>query len=187
MRGATICWENACREASMPPIDVRLGALGDVDAAASVYERANLARRQGYWPSRSARVAQVTASLHDAARHDTAAWFLIGREGTEAVAMALVHPFRADGGSGDVVAGIWFLSLIDVLPERWGEGIGGRLLDALLAEAKRRGCHHMYLWTHEHQNERAQRLYRSRSFAPTGRTMHNGEGQLIGEWRFVCE
>ena len=35
----------------------------------------------------------------------------------------------------------------------------------------------MYLWTHEHQNERAQRLYRIRSFAPTGRTMHDDEGQ----------
>ena len=171
----------------MTPIDVRLGTLGDVDDAASVYERSNLARRQGYWPSRSARVAQVTASLHDAAHQEAAAWFLIGRDGTEAVAMALVHPFRADGGSGDVLAGIWFLNLIYVLPERWGNGIGGMLLDAVFEEAKRRGCHRIFLWTHERQNERAHRLYRSCSFAPTGRTMHDGEGQLIGEWRFVCE
>ena len=68
----------------------------------SVYERANLARRRADWPSRAARVAQVTASLHDAADHDTTAWFLIGRDGTKAVAMALVQPFRADGGSGSV-------------------------------------------------------------------------------------
>ena len=74
-----------------------------------------------------------------------------------------------------------------MLPERWGTGIGGRLLDAVIGEAKRRGGHHMYLWTHEHQNERAQRLYRSRRFAPTGRTMHDGEGQLIGEWCYDCE
>jgi hypothetical protein len=78
----------------MAQIEVRLGNLGDVDDTVSVYERSNLARRQGDWPSRSARVAQVTASLHDAAGHD-ASWFLIGREGTEAVAMALIHPFRA--------------------------------------------------------------------------------------------
>ncbi len=75
----------------MSPIEVRLGK-GDVDDAASVYERSNLVRRQGHWPSRSARVAQVTARLHDAAHPDTAAWFLIGREGIEAVAMALIHP-----------------------------------------------------------------------------------------------
>jgi GNAT superfamily N-acetyltransferase len=171
----------------MTSINVRLGTLGDVDAAASVYERSNLARRQGSWPSWSARVAQVTASLHDAARHEAASWFLIGRDGTEAVAMALVHPFRADGGSGDVITGTWFLSLIYVLPERWGTGIGGRLLDAVIDEAKRRGGHHMYLWTHEHQNERAHRLYRSRSFAPTERTMHDDEGQRIGEWRYDCK
>jgi len=171
----------------MTPIDVRLGDVGDVAAAISVYERSNLVRRQDYWPSRAARVAQVTASLHDAADHDTAAWFLIGRDGSEAVAMALVHPFRADGGSGDVTMGIWFLSLIYVLPERWGKGIGGRLLDAVIAEAKRRGCDQIYLWTHEHQNERANRLYRSRSFAPTGRTIHDNEGQRIGEWCYHCE
>ena len=101
--------------------------------------------------------------------------------------MALVHPYRANGRSGDVVVGTWFLNLIYVVPERWSESIGGRLLDAVIDEAKRRGCHRIYLWTHEHQNKRAQRLYCSRSFAPTGRTMHDGEDQLIGEWRFVCE
>ena len=170
----------------MTPIDVRLGTLSDVDEATSVYARANLARRQGHWPSRPGRVAHVTASLHDTAGHDTS-WFLIGRDGTEAVAMALVHPFRADGASGDVTMGRWFLSLISVLPERWGTGIGGMLRDAVIEEAKRRGGHHMYLWTHEHQNERAHRLYRSRSFAPTGRTMPDGEGHPIGEWCSDCE
>jgi GNAT superfamily N-acetyltransferase len=101
--------------------------------------------------------------------------------------MALVHPFRADGGSGDIVVGTWFVSLIYVLPERWGTGIGGFLLDAVFEEAKRRGGHHICLWTHEYQNERAHRLYRSRSFAPTGRTMQDGEGHPIGEWCSDCE
>jgi len=96
--------------------------------------------------------------------------------------MALVHPFRADGGSGDVVPSTWFLSLIYVLPELWGNGIGGMLLDAVIEKAKRCGCYHIYLWTHECQNDRAHRLYYSRSFAPTGRTMHDDEGKLIGEW-----
>jgi GNAT superfamily N-acetyltransferase len=141
----------------MRPIDVQLGTLSDVDDAASVYECSNLARRQGHWLSRPARVAQVTANLHDAADHDTASWFLVGRDGTEAVAMALVQPFRPGGGSGDVIAGTWFLSLIYVVSERWGTGIGGRLFDAVTDEANRRGGQHIYLWTHEHQNERAQR------------------------------
>jgi hypothetical protein len=54
----------------MPHIDVRLGKGGDVDDTVSVYERSNLARRSD-WPSRPSRVAQGTASLHEAARHDT--------------------------------------------------------------------------------------------------------------------
>jgi GNAT superfamily N-acetyltransferase len=57
------------------------------------------------------------------------------------------------------------------------------LLDAVIEEAKRRGCHRIFLWTHERQNERAHRLYRSRRFVRTGRTMHDDEGKSIGEWR----
>jgi GNAT superfamily N-acetyltransferase len=170
-------------EANMTPIDVRLGNLDDVNDAVSVYERSNLARRQGDWPSRPSRVAQVTASLHEAALHAAASWFLIGRDGAEAVAMALIHPFRASGGSGDVIPGTSFLSLIYVLPDRWGKRIGGMMLDAVIDEANRRGCHRIYLWTHQRQNERAHRLYRSRGFAPTGRTGLDDEGKPIGEWR----
>ncbi len=41
----------------MTHIDVRFGNLDDVNDAVSVYERSNLARRQGDWPSRPSRVA----------------------------------------------------------------------------------------------------------------------------------
>jgi hypothetical protein len=46
----------------MTDIHVQLGSLDDVDEAVSVYERSNLVRRQGDWPSRPARVAQITAA-----------------------------------------------------------------------------------------------------------------------------
>ena len=166
---------------------MRLGNLDDVNDAVSVYERSNLARRQGDWLSRPVRVAQVSASLRDAALDNAAAWFLIGRDGGEAVAMALIQPFRARSGSGQVIPGTWFLSLISVLPDRWGKGAGGMMLDAIIDEAKRRGCHRIYLWTHERQNERAHRLYRRCGFARTGRTRHDGEGKPIGEWLCDCE
>jgi hypothetical protein len=39
----------------MTHIEVRLGNLDDVDDAVSVYERSNLVRRQGDWPSRPGR------------------------------------------------------------------------------------------------------------------------------------
>jgi GNAT superfamily N-acetyltransferase len=163
----------------MTQIVIQLGSLDDVDIAASIYERSNLARRRGDWPSRSSRVAQVPALLQAAD-----GWFLIGRDGDEAVAMALVQPLGASGGTGDVILGTLFLSLIYVLPDRWGQGIGGTMLDAVIAEGARRGCHRIYLWTHERQNERAHRLYQSRKFAQTGRTAHSDAGTLIGEWLY---
>ena len=139
--------------------------------------RSNLARRHGDWLSRSSRVAEVTARLHDAA-----SWFLIGRDGDEAVAMALIQPFRDGGGTGHVIPGKAFLSLIYVLPNRWGEGMGGTVLDGVIDEAARRGCHQITLWTHELQNERAHRLYRGRGFARTGRTWSDNAGKPIAEW-----
>ena len=83
--------------------------------------------------------------------------------------MASAEALRAEGGADPVIPGGWFLSYLFVVPERWGEGIGGALLDAVLAEAKRRGYSRMHLWTHD-DNERSHRLYRSRGFSPTGRT-----------------
>jgi GNAT superfamily N-acetyltransferase len=161
----------------MPQIDVQLGTPQDVAAAVAVYECANLARRHGVWPSRAARIAQVAAQLYD-----LAAWFLVGRDGSEAVAMAHLRPFRAGGGTGPVIPGTVFLNLIYVLPDRWGKGIGGTLLAAVIAETARRGCHQIYLWTHEDENERAQRLYQRHGFTRTGRTASDATGQLIGEW-----
>jgi GNAT superfamily N-acetyltransferase len=93
--------------------------------------------------------------------------------------MACAEPLRGEGGAGAAISGGCFLNLLFVLPERWGEGIGGAILDAALAEGKRRNYSRIHLWTDE-GNERSQRLYRSRGFSPTGRTEH-GEGEWTRE------
>jgi GNAT superfamily N-acetyltransferase len=146
--------------------------LADVDAAVSVYERSNLARRQGVWPNRTSRVDHVRARLRD-----PVSWFLVAQEGPALLGMASAEPLREGDGAGPVIPGGCFLNLLFVVPERWGEGIGGALLDAVLAEATRRRCGRIHLWTHE-DNERSHRLYRSRGFSSTGRTA-DGEG----EWK----
>jgi GNAT superfamily N-acetyltransferase len=158
-------------------VEVRLGGPEDVEAAVSVYERSNLVRRRGQWPSRATRLAHVTANLCDAA-----SWFLLAHEGSEAVAMALVLPFRADRGAGAVVPRTSFLDLIYVLPDRWGRGIGKAVLDAVIAEAARRESRRIYLWTHERDNERAQRLYLGRGFSRTGTTGQDDSGEPVAEW-----
>ena len=158
-------------------INLRLGGPGDVASALSVYERSNLARRRGNWPSRAPRVKQVAAHLRD-----PASWFIVGRDGDEDVAMALVSPFRAHRGAGEIVPGAAFLNLIYVLSDRWGEGIGGAVLDTVIEEAARRGCEQIHLWTHEGDNERAQRLYLGRGFRRTGLVDRDEAGEQIAEW-----
>jgi GNAT superfamily N-acetyltransferase len=150
---------------------IRLGDAADVAAAVSVYERSALARRGGFWPNRSERVEQARTRLSD-----PESWFLVACEGCEHVGMASATALRADDGAGPVIPGGCFLGLLFVVPERWSEGIGGRILDAVLAEARRRGNSRIHLWTDE-DNERSHRLYRSRGFSPTGRIAGDE-----GEW-----
>jgi GNAT superfamily N-acetyltransferase len=146
------------------PIQIRLGDANDVDAALSVFERSNLARRQGVWPDRAARVERIRTRLHD-----PGSWFLVANDGSAVVGMASAEVLRGEDGAGPAIPGGCFLNLLFVVPERWGEGIGTAMLDALLVEARRRRYSRIHLWTHE-DNEPSHRLYRSGGFAPTGRT-----------------
>ena len=158
-------------------IVIRLGSPADVEVAVSVYERSNLARRHGVWPDQASRIKHVAARLRE-----PSSWFLLAEDGSWCVGMAAAEPMRGGDGAGAVVPGVLFLNLVYVVPERWGQGIGGVMLDALIDEAGRRGYSRVHLWTHEQQNERAHRLYRSHGFARTGRTTEDGEGALTGEW-----
>jgi [ribosomal protein S18]-alanine N-acetyltransferase len=54
-----------------------------------------------------------------------------------------------------------------VAEDRWGQRIGAMLLDSLIAEAARQGCTEVFLEVRV-DNDRAQRLYRSRGFAGIG-------------------
>lgn len=54
-----------------------------------------------------------------------------------------------------------------VAADHWGQGIGSALLEALLAEAARRGCTEVFLEVRI-DNARAQRLYRRYDFAQIG-------------------
>jgi ribosomal-protein-alanine N-acetyltransferase len=64
------------------------------------------------------------------------------------------------GWQGDVLT-------LAVATDRWGQGIGSALLEALLAEAARRGCTEVFLEVRT-DNVRAQRLYRRHDFTEIG-------------------
>ncbi len=54
-----------------------------------------------------------------------------------------------------------------VAADRWGQGTGSALLEALLTEAERRGCTEVFLEVRT-DNDRAQRLYRRYGFSQVG-------------------
>jgi GNAT superfamily N-acetyltransferase len=155
-------------------IVIRMGRPADVDAAVSIFERSNLARRQGVWPHHPASVERVGKHLRD-----PSSWFLLAIDGPTAVAMASVEALRGEDEAGSVISDGCFLNYLFVVPEQWGRGIGGVVLDAVLAEATRRHYSRIHLWTHD-DNERSHRLYRSRGFSPTGKTA-DGEGEWARE------
>jgi [ribosomal protein S18]-alanine N-acetyltransferase len=72
------------------------------------------------------------------------------------------------GYAGLMVAGAQADVLtLAVAADRWGQGIGSALLEALLAEAARRGCTEVFLEVRT-DNDRAQRLYRRYGFTQIG-------------------
>jgi [ribosomal protein S18]-alanine N-acetyltransferase len=72
------------------------------------------------------------------------------------------------GYAGLMVAGAQADVLtLAVAADRWGRGTGSALLEALLAEAERRGCAEVFLEVRI-DNTRAQRLYRRYGFTEVG-------------------
>ncbi len=95
------------------------------------------------------RIEEVTATLRD-----PATWFVVAGDGPTLVGMASAMPARHDLGAGPVIPGACYLDLLFVVPERWGQGIGGVILDAVLDEARGRDYASIQLWTHENKNAR---------------------------------
>ena len=74
-------------------------------------------------------------------------------------------------------------AVLFVASDRWGEGLGGRLVVALLEEMTKRGFWGAQLWT-QTDNARARRLYEGRGFLPRGREKDES-GERIMHYRRV--
>jgi GNAT superfamily N-acetyltransferase len=71
-----------------------------------------------------------------------------------------------------------------VVPERWGQGVGSRLLDAVLQRAQREGATTVWLWVLE-KNDQARRFYEHRGWrlaADQGTDAHDG----VVEVKYQC-
>ena len=101
------------------------------------------------------------------ARRADALLIIADNEISGVVGMALGTPATSCPG------GLCILQMVFVAPGHWGEGIGGRLVDAAVAEARSQGFRRAQLWTHA-ANSRARQLYEGHGFVDSGR-------QEIGE------
>jgi GNAT superfamily N-acetyltransferase len=93
---------------------------------------------------------------------------LVADDDGRIVGMAVGEQALSNDGTGPPIEGLCHVSMVFVAPERWGEGLGGRLVDALLEEVSGRGYDRAQLWT-QNDNARARRLYEHRGFRPSGR------------------
>lgn len=155
-------------------VRIRPAVAGDHEAAIEVWAVADTARRGFPAPD------EVPDMLRDRFRRDDV-WVLVADDGGTVVGVAQGWPAREEDGVGPEIPGRCHLSMVFVLPQRWGEGIGGLLLDAALDLARSLGYDHVQLFTHE-DNERSQRLYTSRGFGHDGYVIDDAWGDPVGRW-----
>lgn len=155
----------------MGEVVIRRGGQEDAESAVAVWMAANSARRDGLVPGPE----QESRARGNVRNPD--AFMLVAEASGNVVGMALGIQGRADEGAGPPVKGLCHISMVFVVPDYWGMGLGGRLLDALLDEARSRGYDRTQLWTHA-DNPRARRLYEGHCFSTSGREKEEF-GELI--------
>lgn len=156
----------------MPEATLRPGGPEDYEAALAVFRAAEAARSEGreFPPSHGDR---VRAHLEN-----PGSFLVVATVGGEVVGMAVGMQGLSEDGVGPPVEGLCHIGAVFVSPGHWGTGIGGGLVDRVLAAARARGYEEAQLWTHA-DNPRAQRLYERRGFRRTGREKVTDGGELI--------
>lgn len=124
---------------------------------------ADAARRGGTPPAPGEHGARASGRL----LHPDA-FFSVATTGHDVVGTALGSQALDGDGDGPPLPGLCHVSAVSVRPDRWGRGVGTRLVRHLMGEARARGYSAFQLWTHA-DNERAQRLYERLGFVRSGR------------------
>lgn len=102
--------------------------------------------------------------------------------GGRLVSAAVAMPALADDARSQIeVPGLAHIASVVTEPSRWGEGLGGRVVRAVLLQAVRRGNSRAQLWT-QGTNAGAQRLYEREGFVRSGRVradFRSGDEQIV--------
>lgn len=141
-----------------------------------VWQAANLAR--GLKPS-PARVERVRDKLRA-----SDALLVVARSDGGVIGMTLAEQARLGDGAGAIRSGAGHVSMVFVDPLEQGAGVGRALLAGLHRGAEARGWVELAVWTRR-ANARAQRLYRSAGYRPTGRIRELPTGEAILQLRLT--
>ena len=131
----------------MGDTEIRRGTAADIGPAVAVWAAAHGARRGGVPP-----LPEQEARARAHVDNPEAVLFVADAAG-EVVGMALGEQALSDDGRGPPVEGLCHVSMVFVASDRWGEGLGGRLVDALLQEMRKWGFRGAQLWTQTGQRE----------------------------------
>jgi GNAT superfamily N-acetyltransferase len=137
---------------------VRLAWPDDLDALAALVVKANATYREWAGSRWNPPGLVHERSRWQARLKDGAAWNAVAEAGDEIVGCVSFTDARTEEGRGDDIPGLAHLSRMFVLPERWGHGIGGRLLTRGVDEMRRRGYEEAQLFTPV-ENARARGFY----------------------------
>jgi ribosomal protein S18 acetylase RimI-like enzyme len=156
-------------------IAVRPGMPGDIDDAIAVWAEANVGSEP---PGHAARLRAWAA--------DPGALLIVAIEGTTIAGMVLLLAGRADDGAGPLIADLGHLTGLAVLPDRQGQGVGGRLLVAAETAAASASRRRMTAWVRT-TNQASLRLFARNGFGPVGRELQDSSGMrmsLLQKW--IC-
>jgi GNAT superfamily N-acetyltransferase len=149
-------------------VRVRLGGPDEFEAGVAVWKAANRARLGG--PLAASHEVRVR-SYADAEGF----FFVVAEEEGRVVGGAIGMQARADDGRGPPEPGLCHVSMVFVAPDRWGRGIGARLLEVLMGAARARGYDRVQLWT-DADNDRAHALFERAGLRRTGREKADDAG-----------
>ncbi len=153
------------------PVVRQLDVTTDAQSVASLWREANDRRRHdaGLEPLAGLDVALNRPGV-----------FAVGVvEDDDLLSLALAMPARADDArSQHNVPGLAHISSVATLPGKWGAGLAGLCVRAVLWQAVRRGFARVQLWTEE-SNPGARRLYEREGFDASGRRKLHENGEPI--------
>jgi len=159
-------------------IEVRPASANDIDAAARVHHDSAVAEYTPIFEPYE-HLFDDEVPLIDELR---AQWAALIDDSTADVYVAVDGPAVIGAAAARVsedVPGGWLLAKLYARPDRQGEGVGGALLDRVVADARSAGRSEISLWALE-PNGRARRFYEARGWTLVpGRTLGNPPTPLV--------